>query len=142
VLTALRIADSVAEKRRLLKLAHLRDDGGEGGAAVVDLESAAYAEAAAAERIPWLVLRAVSDTADEALPALLNRALDDGGAIRRGRVLAGLLGHPAALPQLLGLRRRVRASAEVLARGVEALLAADVFSLPAATGQDLAASEA
>jgi hypothetical protein len=139
VLTALRIADSVAEKRRLLKVVH---GGGDTGPTVVDLESAAYAEAAVAEGIPWLVLRAVSDTADEALPGLLNRALDDGGAIRRGRVLAGLLGHPSALPQLLGLRRRVRGAAEVLARGVEALVAADVFSVQAPAGEDLAASEA
>ena len=111
--TAERIADSVAEKRRLLGLAQPEP----GVAAIVDLESAAYAEAAAAAAIPWLILRAVSDTAHEALPNLLNQAMDNGGAVRRGRVLAGLLGQPLALPRLLVLRRRVNACAETLAGG-------------------------
>ena len=110
--SAERIADSVAEKRRLLALAQPEP----GVAAIVDLESAAYAEAATAAAIPWLVLRAVSDTCNEALPSLLNRALDAGGAVQRGRVFAGLLGQPSALPRLLALRRRVNACAETLAR--------------------------
>ena len=113
--TADRIADTVADKQRLLAIA--------AAAAVVDLESAAYAEAAIAARIPWLILRAVSDTAAEALPALLNHARDAGGAVRRGRVVAGLLREPSALPQLLGLRRRVSACAEALARGTERVIA-------------------
>jgi adenosylhomocysteine nucleosidase len=112
--TAERIADSVAEKQRLLALAQPEA----GVAAVVDLESAAFAEGAQAAGVPWLILRAVSDTADEALPELLNRALDDGGAVDRGRVLVGLLGRPSALPALLGLRRRVKTCAEALADGV------------------------
>ena len=109
--SAERIADSVADKRRLLALAQPEP----GVAAIVDLESAAYAEAATAAAIPWLVLRAVSDTSSEALPSLLNRALDSGGAVHRGRVFAGLLGQPSALPRLLALRRRVNACAETLA---------------------------
>ena len=118
--TADRIADTVAEKQRLLAIAA----GSVGsGAAVVDLESAAYAEAAIAARIPWLILRAVSDTAAEALPALLNQARDAGGAVRRARVVAGLLREPSALPRLLGLRRRVSACAEALARGAARVIA-------------------
>ena len=70
-------------------------------------ESASYVAAAAEAGIPWIVLRAVSDTAGEALPALLNRSLDAGGAVSRGRVLRGLLGDPGALPELLALRKRV-----------------------------------
>ena len=87
---------------------------------MVDLESAAYVAAAGARAIPWVVLRAVSDRADENLPALLNRSLDSGGAVNRGRVLRGLFGDPGALPQLLALRKRVGQCAEVLARAAEA----------------------
>ena len=125
--TADRIADTVVEKQRLLAIAAgcvgADGSGGAGTAAVVDLESAAYAEAAIAARIPWLILRAVSDTAAEALPALLNHARDAGGAVRRGRVVAGLLRDPSALPRLLGLRRRVSACAEALARGAARVIA-------------------
>ncbi|HEY6477970.1 MAG TPA: hypothetical protein VI456_15440 [Polyangia bacterium] len=117
VMSARRIADSAGEKRRLAEQAGP-------GLAVVDLESAAYVAAAVARAIPWVVLRAVSDRADENLPALLNRSLDSGGAVNRGRVLRGLFADPGALPQLLALRKRVGQCALVLARAAEAALPA------------------
>ena len=115
VVSARRIADSVDEKRRLAQQAG-------GGLAVVDLESASYVAAAEEAGIPWIVLRAVSDTAGEALPPLLNRSLDAGGAVSRGRVLRGLLGDPGALPVLLTLRKRVAECALVLAGAADAAL--------------------
>ena len=138
VMTAGRIADTVAEKQRLLGLvapaetappsAGLGDavavTASSGASAVVDLESAGYIGAAVRAGIPWVVLRAVSDTADEALPALLNRSRDEGGAVRRGSVVRGLLGDPGVLPALLGLRRRVQLGAGVLSRATAALLTA------------------
>jgi len=142
---AARIADSAAEKRRLLALARAADVDTRGAAvsptapstapslppslpqplspvpspAVVDLESAAFAAAARRAGIPWLVVRAVSDTAGESVPALLNRSRDAGGAVRRGRVVLGLLADPGAVRPLLALRERVRACADALARAVE-----------------------
>jgi adenosylhomocysteine nucleosidase len=115
--TTARIADTVAEKRRLLGVA-TAGDGAPSPPAVVDLESAAFAAVADKAGVPWVVLRAVSDTADEALPPLLNRSRDDGGAVQRGRVVARLLGNPGALFPLLVLRQRVRACAETLSRAV------------------------
>jgi len=119
VLSAAAIVDSAEQKRRL---------AGQIGAgdipAVVDLESAAYVAGAVAAGIPWLVLRAVSDTADESLPELLNRSRDEGGAVRRGRVVLGLLREPQALRVLLALRGRVGRCAEVLARAVASALPA------------------
>ena len=117
VVTADRIIDSPVEKERLLRAT---DHGA--GVAVVDLESAAYVDAAGEIGIPWLVLRAVSDTAAEALPALLNRCRDEGGAVRRGKVALELIGDPGALPSLLSLRQRIRQCAETLADATEALL--------------------
>jgi adenosylhomocysteine nucleosidase len=125
VVTADAIADSRAQKARIGARY-----SGDGSPTVVDLESAPCADAASARAVPWLVLRAVSDTADQELPALLNRCRDDGGAVRRGRVLAAMLRQPAAVPVLLELRRRARGCAEALLPRIERLLAA----WPAAIG--------
>ena len=125
VVSARRIADSAEEKRRLARQAGA-------GLALVDLESAAYVAAARARTLPWLVLRAVSDRFEENLPPLLNRSLDAGGAVNRGRVLRGLLGDPGALPQLLALRKRVGQCAEVLARAAEAAVPVCVLAEGAA----------
>ena len=126
-ITATRIADSADDKARLLALsAAPATSRGRSPAlpAVVDLESAAFATVAARANVPWLVLRAVSDTSTESIPALLNRSRDAGGAVRRGRVVAGLLTSPLTLLPLLGLRGRVRTCAERLAAALEPTLAA------------------
>ena len=87
---------------------------GDGGAAVVDLESAAYAEAADDAGVPWLVLRAVADTADESLPAVARRLprrhrRDPARARRLG---AAARSAPAAAPaRAAPPRRRRRACA-------------------------------
>jgi len=117
VLSARKIADTLDEKTRLARAAAAEADG---RPAVVDLESAAYVAAAEQAGIPWLILRAISDTAGEALPAILNRSADASGSVNRGRVLRGLFSDPGALPQLLALRKRVGHCSEVLARAAEA----------------------
>ena len=116
IITTPVIASSVNAK------AALDERHGEGGAAVVDLESAAYVEAAADAGVPWLVLRSIADTADESLPAWLDRCRDSTGAIRRARVAWSLLGDPRPLPRLLALRRRIAAGGVALARAVLSLL--------------------
>jgi len=125
--TATRIADTVAEKQRLLALAVAAETGVADHDpsriwAVVDLESAAFAAAATRTGLPWVAVRAVSDTAADSVPALLNRSRDDGGAVRRASVLRGLLTNPTALRPLLELRDRVRACAGRLADAVEMTL--------------------
>jgi adenosylhomocysteine nucleosidase len=117
LVSALNIADTPLEKRRLLRLS-----GVGAGPAAVDLESAAYAEIAERAGLPWLFLRAISDTADEALPPLLNACRDVRGSVRRRSVIGRLLANPRPLPALLGLRRRVSHCAEVLGRAAEAVL--------------------
>jgi adenosylhomocysteine nucleosidase len=151
--TAPRIADTVGEKRRLLALVlaatNLTEDHDPSRLpAVVDLESAAFAATATRADLPWVVLRAVSDTAADSLPALLNRSRDDGGAVRRGNVVRGLLTDPRALLPLLELRARVRTCARRLADAVEmtmlGLRAADAISvrdLRRSTGMALAAEQ-
>lgn len=116
VLTASRLASTPEAKSRLAA------QPGVGAPAVVDLESAVYAKAAAAAGVPWLVLRAVSDTVTESLPAYLERCRDSGGAVQRGRVALHALMRPWTIPALVRLARNVDRAAEVLAERVAALL--------------------
>lgn len=127
VLSAADLVDRPSEKQRLAERV------GTDVPAVVDLESATYVAAAVAAGIPWLVLRAVSDTAGEPLPELLNRSRDAGGAVRRAQVVLGLLRQPRALPVLLALRARVGRCAEVLAAAVSVALST-VFARNPQTG--------
>jgi adenosylhomocysteine nucleosidase len=140
VVTATRIADSVEEKRRLLALATaataatatattpttltLTPAATAATTAVVDLESAVFAAIARRAQLPWVVLRAVSDTAADALPALLNQSRHEDGAVRRSSVVWGLLTQPRALLPLLALRERVSTCAGHLADAVDRTMVA------------------
>jgi adenosylhomocysteine nucleosidase len=65
--------------------------------AAVDLESAAYAAVAARNGVPYVVLRAICDPAEERLPLDLNRCLN-----RRGRVShLKVAGHAALQPRIV-----------------------------------------
>lgn len=84
------------------------------GAAIVDMESADVARAASAHGLPFAVIRAVSDSADQTLPkAVLSGMRPDGGMNLAG-VLASLARDPRQLPAL------IRAGAEA-ERGFKAL---------------------
>ncbi len=90
--------------------------------AVVDTESSAWARAAAGRHVPYLILRAVSDTFEEELPEFLSACLDAEGSVDRAAVARRLFRHPAALPPLLRARERVRQGAERVGRFLERLL--------------------
>lgn len=91
--------------------------------AAVDMESAAWARAAAAHGIPYLVIRAVSDDALDELPGYLSRCMDKDGGIRRSAVALRALAQPSTIPTLLQMRRRVRDCSDRLAAFVEHFLA-------------------
>jgi nucleoside phosphorylase len=74
---------------------------------VADMESAAWAREAAVRGIPYLVVRAVSDAADEELPAFFAEALGTDGSIRRGEVARRALLEPSSWGTLLRMRRRL-----------------------------------
>lgn len=93
-----------------------------GGPAVVDLESATFARLAAGRGVPYLVVRAVSDTVDEALPVDFNRFRGEDGGVRQRRVALHALPRPALWRPLRELGRRVELCAERLADVAEGLL--------------------
>lgn len=89
----------------------------------VDMESAAWARAAAASKVPYAVIRAISDTAGEELPGYLARCVGRNGGIHRGAVAVRALAHPTSIAKLLEMRRRLAHGAEKLAAFLERLLA-------------------
>lgn len=100
----------------------LWDQTGSRRAQVVDLETASYARVAAAQQVPYMALRAVSDSSDEALPLDFNRFRKPDGSSDRGGVTRYALRHPSILPELLQLRERLRHCADHLASLVEEIL--------------------
>ncbi len=99
---------------------------GDAGIACVDMESAAWAREAADRRIPYAIVRAISDCAEEELPGYLSQCMDTDGSIRRSRVALRALFHPASIGTLLVMRRRVRECGAHLAAFLEHFLAEPV----------------
>ncbi|HUM10283.1 MAG TPA: hypothetical protein VLT82_04950 [Myxococcaceae bacterium] len=89
----------------------------------VDMESAAWARAAAASNVPYAVIRAISDTAGEALPGYLALCVGRDGGIHRAAVALRALAHPRSMSKLLEMRRQLVQGAEKLAAFLERLLA-------------------
>jgi nucleoside phosphorylase len=93
-----------------------------GASAAVDLESYAWAGAAAARGIPWTILRVISDRVDEAIPDFVADCQREDGSIDRGRVAAKGLAVPTRLMTLLRLRRRVHEASATLAVTLGAIM--------------------
>ncbi|MFQ5935375.1 MAG: phosphorylase [Acidiferrobacterales bacterium] len=88
----------------------------ETGAVVVDMESAAVARVAKTRGLPFLVIRAISDSAGRRLPSALMDALDHYGQVRRGRLARAILREPRLIPDLVRLWRESRAAHTALIR--------------------------
>jgi adenosylhomocysteine nucleosidase len=97
------------------------------GAAVVDMETAGVARAAAAAAVPWRGLRAVSDTAAEALPPFVARCIrpDLGRVLAFDIAVRGLIDPRLWWPLLRLALRSVRAG-----RALAAAVAATLEDLP------------
>jgi adenosylhomocysteine nucleosidase len=101
-----RVAVTAAEKREL----RVRT-----GAAAVDMESAAIARKAADWRIPFHIIRAVSDIAEEDMPLDFNAYRGPDGRFSRTRIALAALARPLTrVPALLRLDRNCRIAAESL----------------------------
>ncbi|HEV8337889.1 MAG TPA: hypothetical protein VGR67_15865 [Candidatus Polarisedimenticolia bacterium] len=94
-------------------------------AAATDLETAAFARAAAERGLPYVALRAISDPAEESLPLDFNALRDSEGSVDGRRVALAALARPWLVPSLWHLRTRVALCSESLARAAGAFLAGD-----------------
>jgi len=74
-------------------------------AVAVDMESHGVARAAAESGLPLLVVRAIADPADRAIPHVAMAGMGENGETRVLPVIAGLLAEPAQLPALLAVAR-------------------------------------
>lgn len=115
LLTVARPVTSAAEKMRLAATLE--------GVCAVDMESAAWARVAASRGIPYVVVRSISDAADEGLPEYLAACLGEDGAIRRGAVVARALARPSRIPDLFRMRRRTLDCGKKLSLFLERFLA-------------------
>jgi adenosylhomocysteine nucleosidase len=75
----------------------------DGGAAAVDMESAAAARAAMEAGIPFMALRVIVDAAGTSLPPAAMAGMTPDGATQIGPVLRALLRRPQDIPGLIGI---------------------------------------
>jgi adenosylhomocysteine nucleosidase len=90
------------------------------GALAADMESSLILAQAAAAGLPSLVVRAVSDGAQEILPAELIRLVTPAGRLNVGSAMA-LIAHPAVLPRAIQLRRATHRALRTVALLLAAL---------------------
>lgn len=105
-----------AAKRRLAESFTANETGS------VDMESAAVALVCTELKIPFLIVRSVSDAFDEDLPLDFNRCRTSDGRVSPRKVVQSLLWRPRALKGLMELQRRSETCAENLAVFISELL--------------------
>jgi hopanoid-associated phosphorylase len=91
------------------------------GAACVDQESHWVAEAAHADRLPFIVVRAIADRAGDSLPPAVLVGLDAQGNPRTGAVIAALLRDPTQIFGLIRVAFQTRKALKALLRSRTAL---------------------
>ena len=106
LLTSPRAIGSTAEKAAAFR---------ETGAAAVDMESLAVAEVAKAHGLPFIVVRAIVDTAADALPRAVTEAANSAGQLQIWSLIGKLARAPGDLASLVRLTRRYRAANRSLA---------------------------
>lgn len=92
------------------------------GALTVDMESHHVAVVARQHNLPFLIIRAVADTAADDLPDAALVGLNEEGRPAIGAVLRSLLVNPRQLPALIRVALRSRVALDALLRGRAGLL--------------------
>ena len=91
------------------------------GAAIVDMETHAVAKAASDAGLPFVVVRAVSDTAAFALPRAAQAGFKPDGRPDVAAVMRALVARPWELPALLRTARDAENAFKSLSRAAWAL---------------------
>ncbi len=97
---------SPAQKRALFECS---------GAVAVDMESAALTQLAHTAQVPFMVIRAISDTTDMRIPEGLITALDVDGRVPLLKILTEVILQPRDWPAVARLARGFRAAQATLA---------------------------
>lgn len=92
------------------------------GADLVDCESAGFAGACTRAGVDWRVVRAVSDTWDEALPEGVGAWVTAQGSTRFGRIALDCLTRPQIVPGVVRLSKRSGAALRLASERLDALL--------------------
>ena len=93
-------------------------------ALALDMESYSLAQTAAEHKIPWLALRAVSDSLHESLPLDFNKSMNEKGQVSRLRLIGQLIHRPAAVTRLIRFSGHVQRAQASLLKGLDNLLGA------------------
>jgi nicotinate (nicotinamide) nucleotide adenylyltransferase len=96
------------------------------GAAIVDMESHAFAAACERHGLRYAIVRGVSDTPDETLPHETLRWIRPDGSTRTARAVVDLLKRPRLIPHMVSFMRRCARVLPKVGERVRELLAADV----------------
>jgi len=108
------IIASAAEKAALF---------GASGALALDMESHLFARTAGAAGVPFLVLRAVADSAGRSLPPAVLVGLDRDGRPQLERVILSVLAQPRQLSALIAVARDTSRALATLRRAAPVLAA-------------------
>jgi adenosylhomocysteine nucleosidase len=87
----------------------------------VDMESTAIASVCARRRVPFLIVRSITDLLNEDLPLDFNQCRDREGRVSPAKVLKAALLKPGSLSGLLELRKRSKLCADRMAEFVRKL---------------------
>ena len=89
------------------------------GASAADMESYGVADVAVRRGFPFIALRAVADTAHDAVPPVGIASMGPDGRVRMGAAVLGAVTHPWQIPGLMRLgaqTARVKEALRTLAR--------------------------
>jgi hypothetical protein len=115
--TADHLVATAAEKQRLFR---------ETGCVAVEMESTIVRAMTESMPLPMFHVRAISDTADEALPPRMMDWIDDTGEPRPAKLLADLALHPRQIPTMIRLGKNSRLALRGLTRAVGVILRSDL----------------
>lgn len=106
----------------VLHRARKRQMGTAYGAAMVDMESHAFAEACTQAGLRWAVIRGVSDGPDVDLPAGVTEWVNEAGKTRVWGVIFAAMLNPSVVPAAVMLARRARPALKAAAARLIELL--------------------
>jgi hypothetical protein len=95
---------------------------GQTGASVVEMENEPIKRAAKAYGIPFLGIRAISDTAGESINPKVLDFIDVYGKVRMGSLVGGVVRHPSLIKEMRRLSRSTQTALAALGKAIREML--------------------